>query len=334
MIFANPEAFFLLIFLIPICWYYYYRETKKRPAVQYSDIKALKKVNNSFLVKMRHILIVLRVLGFSLLVCALARPQQGHTHRNVTSQGIDIYLALDVSGSMRALDFKPKNRLVAAKETIKDFIKKRHSDRIGLVVFGSRGYTKCPLTLDYGILSKFVDDVDFNELGNGTAIGTAIATAASRLQDSKAKSRIIILLTDGENTAGEIAPEVAAQAASELGIKIYTIGIGKGGLVDFPGLQRNVWTGKIDTVITKEEIKVDEQSLTNIADVTGGKFFRAHDADKLDEIYEIISNMEKSKIETKSYTTYTEYFFAWLLGGFILLLLELVLQHTRFRRVP
>lgn len=334
MRFANPEAFYLLIFLIPICWYYYYREKKKRPAIRYSNVNTIKAVHKSTTAQLRHILIVLRVIGFSLLVCALARPQRGHTHSNITSHGVDINLLLDVSGSMRALDFKPKNRLTAAKETIKKFIEKRTSDRIGLVVFGSRGYTKCPLTLDYTILGKFVDDVDFSEIENGTAIGTAIATGASRLQDSKAKSRIMILLTDGENTAGEISPEIAAQAAKELGIKIYTIGIGKGGMVDFPTSQVDPWTGRVHQRVVKREIKVDEQLLTNIANMTGGKYFRAHDTKKLEEIYAVIDKLEKSKIETKTYTTYSEHFFLWLLSGFIVLLLELILQQTRFRRIP
>ncbi|MBD3343952.1 MAG: VWA domain-containing protein [Chitinivibrionales bacterium] len=330
----DPAFLWLLLIWIPMIWVYVLREKRLRPTVRFSDLSLIKKLPQSPWVKLRHTTIVLRVIGVGLLIVALARPQKGNTEEEVSTEGVDIILVLDASTSMRALDFKPQNRLHVAKETIKNFIQKREHDRIGLVVFAGRSYTKCPLTLDYNILVQFLDEVTFNEIEDGTAIGTAVATAANRIKDSYAKSKVVILLTDGANNRGEIAPLTAAEAAGALGIKIYTIGVGKEGKVPYPFQVRNPWTGKVSSQVQLVESELDEQSLVDIATTTKGMFFRANDPEKLQEIYDTIDKMEKTEIKTKSFTTYAERFFPWLLWGSVILILELILAHTRFRRVP
>lgn len=316
-------------------WAYIRGERRTRPAVRFSDLSAIRKVHHSLTTRIRHILLALRMIGFGLLVVALARPQKGNTEEEVTTEGVDIVLVLDCSTSMRALDFKPQNRLHVAKETTKAFVDKRQHDRIGLVAFAARAYTKCPLTLDYGILRRFLDEIQFGQIEDGTAIGVAIATAANRIAESPAKSKVIVLLTDGANNRGDIGPMAAARAAAELGIKIYTIGVGKEGKIPYPVQYIDRRTGKV--VRTKIEMipsDLDEQTLVDIAEVTDGQFFRAHNAERLKEIYDQIDVMEKTEIKTKSYTTYSERFFPWLLFGMMLLLIELVLSHTVFRRIP
>ncbi len=331
---AHPYFLFLLLLWIPMAVIYILREKKSRPAVRFSDLSMITRLQSTLIVKLRHIPFFLRIIGVGLLVVALARPQEGHTEQEVTTHGVDIMLVLDVSTSMRALDFKPKNRLFVAKETIKKFIRKRKHDRIGLVIFAGRSYTKCPLTLDYNILAQFLDDIKTGEIEDGTAIGTALATAANRLKQSQAKSRIMILLTDGANNRGEITPIIAAKAANELQLKIYAIGVGKEGKIPYPFEFVNPWTGKKQKKIEMVDSDLDEQTLVDIAAATNGIFYRAHNAKKLEEIYDTIDKLEKSEIKTLSYTTWSERFFPWLIAGCIVLLLELILKHTRFRRIP
>lgn len=330
----NPE--FLLFFLvwIPMFWVYIRRERKYRPAVRFSDLAIINQLPKSLFIKARHILFALRLIGVGLLIVALARPQEGRSDEEVTTEGVDIMLVLDISESMQALDFQPENRLSVAKSTIADFIKKRQHDRIGLVAFASRSYTKCPLTLDYNVLHTFLNDITFSDISFQTAIGTAIATAANRLKDSPSKSKIIILATDGANNAGDIPPLTAAQAAHEFGIKIYTIGIGKEGQVPFPVQMQNPFTGQVYKQVQMMNSDLDEKSLIGIANATGGKFFRATNSEKLKEIYDQINKLEKTEIKTKIYTSYNENFYIWLWAGFLLLISELILSQTRFRRIP
>jgi Ca-activated chloride channel family protein len=331
----DPQFLWLLLVWVPMVWLYVSRERGHRPAVRFSDLSVVKKLPVSPLTRLRHVPFALRLLGVGLLIVALARPQRGHTEQEITTYGVDIMLVMDISGSMQALDFQPKNRLFVSKETIKEFLKKRVNDRMGLVIFAGRSYTKCPLTLDQSVLTQFIDDVDFDDIpDDGTAIGTAIATAANRLKDSNAKSRIIILSTDGANNRGEIAPLTAAQAAASLGIKVYTIGVGKEGEVPFPVVYADPWTGQKRTSVQMVKSELDEQVLQDIAKVTNGRFFRASDSKQLVSIYDIINKLEKSEIKTKSYTTFSEHFFPWLLAGFVLLVAELLLVNTRFRRIP
>ncbi len=334
MSFRDPWALLLLILWIPMTVVYIRREKGSRPAIRFSDISIIKSAPKSVFLKFRHVVFVLRILGFGLLVVALARPQKGHSDEEVSTEGVDIMLVLDISESMSALDFQPDNRLAVAKKTIGDFIRKRSSDRIGLVVFGARSFTKCPLTLDYNILESFLEEITFTDFSHRTAIGSAIATAANRLKDSPAKSKVIVLLTDGANNAGEIPPLTAAKAAAELGIKIHTIGVGKEGKVPMPVYMQDPFTGKVIKQVQLTESDVDEKTLQEIAEITGGTFFRAQSPEKLAAIYDEIDKMEKTEIKTTIYTSFEEKFYPWLWAGFILILAETILLNTRFRRIP
>jgi Ca-activated chloride channel homolog len=330
----NPWYLLLFTVWIPMIWIYLRRE-KKRPAVRFSDLSILRKLPQSPSIRLRHIPFALRIIGVGLLIVAIARPQKGTSEEEVTTEGVDIMLVLDISFSMKALDFQPKNRLFVAKETLKDFIKKRKNDRLGLLIFAKRSYTKCPLTLDYNILAQFLDRTDFEDFGDATAIGTAIATAANRIKDSPAKSKVIILLTDGGNNFGDIAPLAAAKAAAELGIKVYAIGVGKDGDIPYPFEILDQATGKVlGTQVQMIKSDLDEQLLVDIAHATGGTFFRAHNAEKLREIYATIDKLEKTEIKTKLYTSYSDRFFPWLATGCLILIIESILSHTWFRRIP
>lgn len=330
----DPYFLFLILSWIPMLWVYIRKERKQRAAVRFSDLSVIKKLPKSPLIRFRHVPFALRLIGVALVSVALARPQQGRTDEEVTTEGVDIMLVLDISQSMQALDFKPENRLAVAKSTIAEFIAKRQHDRIGLVVFAARSFTKCPLTLDYNVLTQFLDEITFTDFSFQTAIGTAIATAANRLKDSPAKSKVMILLTDGANNAGEIDPTTAALAAKELDIKIHTVGVGREGQVPFPVEMVNPFTGEKVRDVQMMESDLDEQALANIANSTGGKFFRAKNAEQLKEIYAQIDAMEKTEIKTHSYTSYAEKFYPWMWAGFLVLMLELVLVNTRFRRIP
>ncbi|GAX61044.1 uncharacterized protein SCALIN_C17_0077 [Candidatus Scalindua japonica] len=268
-----------------------------------------------------------------LLVVALARPQSGKAHSKVTTEGIDIILALDVSGSMLAEDFnldnKRRNRLYVAKEVVKDFIEWRENDRIGMVVFGGASYTQCPLTLDYDVLLQFLEKVEIGMVEDGTAIGSAIGVCVSRLKSSKAKSKVVILLTDGRNNAGGIDPLTAAELAKTFGMKIYTVGAGTKGLAPYPS--KNLFGLKTYRSI---QIDIDDEGLTEIAKITGGKYFRATDTASLKEVYKQIDNLEKTKMEEAKYTEFSELFMYLLIPALGIFLFEVVLANTKFRRIP
>jgi Ca-activated chloride channel homolog len=330
----DPWLLLLLLLWIPMILVYLRREKRTRPAIRFSDLSAINKIPPSPLLKARHVPFVLRLLALGLLIIALARPQHGTTDEEITTEGVDIMLVLDVSETMRALDYQPENRLAVAKQTIREFIQKRHNDRIGLVVFAARAYTKCPLTLDYNVIMQFLNDITFPDFSYATAIGTAIGTGATRMKDSPAKSKVMIVLTDGDNNAGEIPPFEAAKAAHELGIKIYTIGVGREGEVPMPVTMVNPYTGEKVQRIQSVPMQLDEKLLKDVADVTGGLYFRARTADALKEIYTKIDKMEKTSIKTRTYTSYAERFYPWLWVGFIALMMETVLANTRFRRIP
>jgi Ca-activated chloride channel family protein len=265
-------------------------------------------------------------------VLTLARPQSGETAVAIKSSGVDIILAIDTSGSMQALDFQQDgqrvDRLTAVKKVVKEFIKGRGHDRLGMVVFGEEAFTQCPLTLDYGILLSFLDRLSIGMAGDATAIGSAIAISTKRLKDLKAQSKIVILLTDGRNNAGRISPEVATDAAAALGIRIYTIGAGTHGKAPF----------KIDTLFGPKyvyrEVDIDEESLQKIAQKTGGQYFRATDSDSLAQIYKHIDALEKSEVELKEYSEYHEHFLWFLLPALLGLLGNIVLSQTVLKRFP
>lgn len=272
---------------------------------------------------------VIRLAGLVFLIVALARPQLGSSEEDLLTEGVDIVVALDCSGSMAAEDFQPKNRISVAKQQVRDFILGRRNDRIGLVVFAARSFTKCPLTVDYDVLLNQVEDVRLGTIQDGTAIGNGLATALNRLQSSKAKSRVIILLTDGVNNTGEIDPLTAAEIAKSLGVKIYAIGVGREGVAPYP-VDDPVFGRRMINV----EVQIDEELLKKIAHATNGECYRAVDRDSLGKIFKTIDSLEKSKIQVKSYTHYQE-LFDWLLWpGLILVLGGSILEQTRWRKLP
>jgi len=328
ILWGSPWALWLLL-LVPALIWWEWKHQKHRSGIKYSSIKILREIKPTPALKWRHILGVMRITFFTLLVLALARPQKGETLQEVSTEGLDLMLALDVSTSMQTLDFKPKNRLNVAKIVIEDFVKGRKTDRMGLVIYGSKAYTQCPLTLDYGVLISFIRKVDFGSVPDGTAIGTAIITAANRLKDSKAKSKVIILATDGENNSGEIDPLTAAKAAQALGIKVYTIGIGKEG--DQP---REIDDPLFGKRIVSVPTRLDEKLLREIARTTGAEYNRAQDPEALDNIYKRIDKLEKTEVQTQQYTRTTELFTPLLIIAMIILLLETLLAHTRFMKIP
>jgi Ca-activated chloride channel homolog len=325
--FYTPWAFLLLI---PIAGLLVWRFLKwnKHLRFNFSSFFIFKKLGIERAPRITYVPWVLRTAVIILLVIVLARPRAAFQEKEVHTEGIDIMLALDISSSMLAEDFHPKNRIVAAKEVAKEFISGRKSDRIGLVVFSGESYTQCPLTLDYGMLKEFIDKVDVGAIEDGTAIGMALATGLNRLRDSKAKSKIIILLTDGQNNRGEIDPITAAQAAAPLGVRVYAIGVGSKGMAPYP-----VQT-PFGIRYQQMEVKIDEDLLREIARITDGKYFRATDENKLREIYKTIDKMEKSKIEVKEYRTYSELYFPYAMAALVLLVLEIVLISTRLRKTP
>jgi len=276
-----------------------------------------------------HALPFLRALILALFVFALARPAISSSDREYQTKGVDIALALDISGSMLAEDFQPENRLHVAKQEAIKFIKGRENDRIGLVVFAKKAFTQCPLTTDYRILTELLNQIQIGMIADGTAIGLGIATAVNRLRDSDAKSKVIILITDGANNAGNIDPVTAAELAKTFGIKIYTIAVGKGGLVPFP-----VDDPLFGKRYVQANIEIDEMVLKRIADITGGQFFRARDPKALTEIYDKINRLEKSEVKVKEYKSYNELFPVFLIPAILLLFLEIVLRQTILLKVP
>ena len=329
MRFANP-LFLILLGIIPLLVWDYFRHGKLREVgIVFSDISIPKNIRPGFRVKYRHGPMILRMAAIFIFILALARPQAGQKEEEIITEGIDIMLTLDISGSMKAEDFAPQNRLAAAKDVLTEFIKSRHNDKIGLVVFSRYSFTQCPLTLDYGALLELLDKIDIGMIEDGTAIGMAISNAVNRLRDSEVKSRIIILLTDGVNNAGKIDPLTAAKAAKALGMRIYTVGAGKPGGAMYP-IEDPIFGKRYVHMDTE----IDEELLKNIADETGGLYFRAKDKDGLREIYKTIGQLEKTRIETKEYANYTELAVFFILPGFILLLFEITLANTLFRKIP
>jgi Ca-activated chloride channel family protein len=309
-----------------VVWWLSYR---RRPAVAYSHLDLLHRVGPSWRARGRWIPHAAKILALVLIVIALARPQSGTASREITSEGIDIMLVLDVSGSMKAEDFKPNNRLYVAKEVIRDFVEGRTNDRIGLVVFAAQSFTQCPLTLDYGVLTGFLDKIDFGMIEDGTAIGMALANAVNRLRESEAKSKIVILLTDGVNNRGQIDPLTAAEIAQTMGIKVYTIGAGKPGNALYP-VEDPVF-GKRYVYIPNE---IDEESLQEIANRTGGRYYRAQSEKMLERVYEEISMLEKTEVKIKEYVQYRELFSYFAIAALASVVLGGVLSSTWFRTLP
>ena len=325
--FANPEFLWLLV-LVPIAAYYFWWHRKLMiTELQFSSLEPFEKIPKTFRERLRHIPVALRMLGLACLIIALARPQSVSSRQNMSTEGIDIVLLLDVSGSMVAEDFTP-NRIGAAKQVAEEFIDGRQNDRIGLVIFSGVSFTQCPLTTDYAVLKNLLHQVKNGMVVDGTAIGMAIANGVNRLKDSKAKSKVMILLTDGVNNRGEVDPITAAKIAATYGVRIYTVGVGAQGEAPYPvqtpfGIRRQLIP-----------VDLDEKGLSAIAEMTGGKYFRATDNDKLKSIYKEIDKLERTKIEVTAYKRYTELFDSWLMLGFACIIIEVGVASTVLRKIP
>ncbi len=324
--FANPELFYLLIIVPLMIAWYILRRKKQHPSMQVSSIAQFEKAPKSIRAYLRHILFVFRCLAVILLVVAIARPQTSSSRESINTQGIDILMSIDVSTSMDAEDLKP-NRLAAAKKTASSFIDKRKNDRIGLVEFAGEAFTQCPITIDHDVLKSLLNQLKTGILEDGTAIGDGLATAINRIKDSDGESKVIILLTDGRNNRGNISPETAAELARTFDIRVYTIAVGTKG--EAPITVKTPFGKRTQYM----KVEIDEEILTKIADITGGKYFRATDNKSLKRIYEEIDEMEKTKIDVAVFSKKTEEFLPFVLLAGLLLILEMLLKFTVFRTV-
>ncbi|MCB0399542.1 MAG: VWA domain-containing protein [Winogradskyella sp.] len=325
--FLNKELFwFLLLLPIAIAWYVF-KHNKQSAELKISSIEGFK-TTSSFWSKFKHVLFVLRLLALALLITALARPRTVDVStKTKTTRGIDIVMAIDVSASMLAKDLLP-NRLEALKEVAADFIDGRPNDRIGLVEYAGEAYTKTPITTDKSIVQRSLRDIKYNTIiEGGTAIGMGLATSVNRLKDSRAKSKVIILLTDGVNNSGFIDPKIASELAVEYGIKVYTIGLGTNGMALSPSSINPNGTFRY----SRQQVEIDEKLLEEIADATGGQYFRATNNQKLAEIYKEINKLEKTEIQEKKYYNYDEKYRPLVLLAGLFLLIEIILRNTLFR---
>lgn len=332
MIFEHIECLFLLLLLIPyIAWYILCRK-KNEPTLQVSDTYAYLKAPKSYKIYLLHLPFLFRVVALTMLVFVIARPQTTDNWQNTEIEGIDIMMVVDVSTSMLAQDLKP-NRIEAAKEVAAEFINGRPNDNIGLTIFAGESFTQCPLTIDHAVLLNLFKDIDCSiaqrgMIDDGTAIGMGIANAVSRLKDSKAKSKVVILLTDGSNNRGDISPLTAAEIAKSFGVRVYTIGVGTNGTAPYP-VQTPMGTQYIN-----QPVEIDESTLTQIATTSGGNYFRATSNDKLRQVYAEIDKLEKTKLNVKEFSKREEEYqvFAWI--ALACILLEVLLKNSILKRIP
>lgn len=329
MEFASPKILWFLLLLLPLVGYYIYRTRQGGASVVVSTTETVRRAPRTFRYYLRHIPFVLRCAALSLIVVAIARPQSAEHYTNTTTEGIDIVLAVDVSTSMLAKDFIP-DRLSVAKEVASEFISDRTGDRIGIVVFAGESFTQSPLTTDQSSLQTMLGRITSGVIEDGTAIGNGLATSINRLRESDSKSKVVILLTDGVNNRGEISPLTAAKIAKDMGIKVYTIGIGKHGTAPYPVFDER--GREVDVVNMKVEI--DEKMLKNIASQTGGEYFRATDKKTLEAIYEQINTLEKSRVEVENRTTLHEEYLVFVLWALAALLLEFIINRVVLKRIP
>lgn len=328
MEFAQPEWLWMLVVLPVVFAYDWWRSRRGRSGMMFSSVRAAREAPRTIWTRMRAFPTFLRIGAVALGILALARPQDRNVVEERYAEGVDIMLVLDTSTSMRAQDFSP-NRFEAARDVAAEFIRGRSSDRIGLVVFAAKAYTQTPLTLDYDFLLRMLDEVEIGLIEDGTAIGTAIAMATNRLRESTATSKVLILLTDGQNNRGEIDPVTASDVAETIGVRIYSIGVGAYG--EAPFLFDDPFGGQRRRMVP---VEIDEEMLTRVAENTGGMYFRATNKQALRDIYEQIGELEKTRIEEVAYTDYTERYAVFLWPAFGLLLLEIFLSSTRLRRLP
>lgn len=327
MQFAHPEYLWLMLVLIPLAVWYIFKQRTARPSLSVSSVSAFAGMHNSWKYYLRHFLFVLRLAAIATLIVILARPQVKDNWRTTSTEGTDIVLALDVSSSMLARDFKP-DRLEAAKKVADKFVSARDGDNIGIVIFAGESLTGIPMTVDRSMLINYINSIKMDILPDGTAIGDGIATSLNRLKEGKAKSRSIILLTDGSNNTGVVAPLTAAGVAKELGVKIYTIGIGTNGMAPSPVMT------PFGLEFQPQKVVIDESTLQQIADETGGKYFRATGNKVLEDIFAEIDRLEKTQMDVRHFShTEDDYMlFAWIV--FALVCTELVLRYTVLRSIP
>ena len=329
MEFKNPLFFLLLLVLVPYIVWYVMRYKQSLPSLKVPDTSKYVKVPKTFRLYLMHVPFLLRLILMTLVVCILARPQSKHSWSDTDVEGIDIMLAVDVSTSMLAQDFKP-NRVEALKEIAQRFIEKRPNDNMGLTMFAGEAYTQCPLTTDHTVLMNLYNSVDCNMamrgiIDDGTAIGDGIMNAILRLKESQAKSKVIILLTDGVNNSGNISPQTAAEIAKKYGIRIYTIGIGKNGMAPYP-----LPTGGTAML----PVEIDEQTMTKISTETGGQYFRAQKNAELVAIYQDIDKMERTKFNVKQFSRRGELYQPFALAALVVMLLEILLRTVVLKRLP
>ncbi len=335
--FADAGLLWLLVpaYLIWLGLWWLLARRRGAAAIRFSSTRTLERLRPSRTLVLRRLVQGLRLLTVALLILGMARPQTGRRQTQVQTEGIDIILVIDTSGSMQALDMdadravnRRRNRLEVARSVVERFVQKRQNDQIGMVVFGSQAFTQCPLTLDHGVVTAFLERLEIGMAGDGTAIGSALGTAVKRLRDSEAESKVIILLTDGRNNAGALSPRKAAEIARTFDTKVYTIGVGTHGKAPFI----------VDSLFGKrviyENVEIDEEMLREISSRTGGSYFRAEDGEALAEIYDEIDRLETSEITTESYMEYEERYRGLVLPALGLLLLETLLLGTRFRKLP
>ncbi|OGW76026.1 MAG: aerotolerance regulator BatA [Omnitrophica bacterium RBG_13_46_9] len=327
------DGWALLFFPVIIFFVYFFIKKDLSSGIRFSSRELVKSPKRTLRLAAARNLFYLRLAALTLFLFALARPQSVSEETKIYTEGIDVVLAIDCSGSMRAEDFIisgiRQNRLEAVKIVVENFIRGRKGDRIGMIAFAARAYTVCPMTLDYDWLVENLERVKIGSIEDGTAVGSAIISSVNRLKDTEGKSKVIILLTDGINNAGRISPLTAAEAAKALGIKIYTIGAGTKGLAPYP--MRTPWG---ETVYENVKIEIDEDTLKGIADETGGRYFRATDTESLKEIYKEIDVLEKTKVEEIGFRRYKELFPKFVIFGFIFLMLEIILSGTVLRKLP
>lgn len=325
IIFGKPWTFALFILLPVLIGWYIFKNNSSRSSIPVSAVAA--KELGSWKTSLRHLPFICRLLCLSFIIIALAQPQTMNADQHAEGEGVDIILCIDVSGSMTAQDFQP-NRLEAAKKVAIDFVNKRLTDRIGIVIFSGESFTQCPLTTDHNILVTAIQNIRNGLLEDGTAIGSGLGTSVDRLRESKSKTKIVVLLTDGENNGGLIDPKTAKEIAKSFGVRVYTIGVGSEGYAPQP------INTPLGVVIQNEKVSIDEKLLTEIATETGGKYFRARDNESLAGIYRNIDVLEKSKVEIINTIRYQDKFFPFVLAAIAFLLLEVMLNYTVFRKFP
>ncbi|MBN8703507.1 MAG: VWA domain-containing protein [Bacteroidetes bacterium] len=329
MTFANKEALWLLLVIPVLVVWYNFKIRKNSTSLNFSSLANFDGLKPSLRQYLQPLLVVFRMLAIAMLIIVLARPQSRSSWKNVTSEGIDIILAMDISASMLAQDFKP-NRLEASKEVAIEFIDNRPTDKIGLVIFSGESFTQCPLTTDHAVIKNLFFSVKTGMIADGTAIGLGLANAVNRIKDSKAKSKVVILLTDGVNNVGAVAPMTAAEIAKAFGVRVYTIGVGSMGKALSPVAIYPNGQYQFDYV----DVKIDDDGLSKIAQMTGGKYFRATDKKKLKQVYAEIDKMEKTIIEEKSFTNKEERFLIFAIAAALFFALELFLKYTLLKILP